>query len=198
MTDKLDQLLAGLGISSPWSRQLFREHATLTALQKGTDVFVEGKRNNCEYLLLSGVLHRYNVSEKGDMVATGFYLSGSVIMPHFARTSKGKSLFSLQASTDVVLAAIPVSTLDQLRADHTDFHEFGQRVVERELAAAVQLEIIFRSFNAKERLLALRKQYPNLENLVPHHLIASFLGVTHVSFSRLRRELSQTGSGADR
>lgn len=190
MHHQLDPILINLGIKSPSSLQLFKANALVVEAEKNTVIFSENKRNSNEYILLSGVAHRYNGDSKGKEVTTGFYLGGDVITPHFARTSKGKSIFSLQVLTDAVLAEIPVAALDGLRSQHREFYVFGQQVVENELSQAVQLEVIFRSFSAKERLLAMRKQYPNIENLVSHTVIASYLGITHVSFSRLRKELS--------
>lgn len=148
MADPVDDTLQSFGISSSTSKQLFREHATIVELPKNLDIFVEGKKNHSEYLLISGVAHRYNISDKGDIVTTGFYLSKSVVTPHFARTSEGKNLFSLQTLTDVVLAEIPVAKLDELRATNQEFHDFGQRVVERELSRAVLVEVALRSFRA--------------------------------------------------
>lgn len=160
-------------------------------LQKNDIVFTESKKNNSEYLLLSGVIHRYNISDKGDIVTTGFYITGSVITPHFARTNKGKNIFSLQALTEAVLVEIPVKELDYLRNTNEEFHAFGQRIIEAEIADNFYNEVVFRSYSAKERLLALRKKFPNIENLVPHHTIASYIGITNVSLSRLRNELSR-------
>jgi CRP-like cAMP-binding protein len=191
MADQLDDILKDFGISSSFSIQLFKEKATILDLQKNASIFVEGKKNDKEYLLISGIAHRYNISDKGDMITTGFYVARSVITPHFARTNKGKSIFSLQTLTDAVLAEIPVAELDHLRNNNIEFHDFGQRVIEKELSQSVLLDVTFRSCNAKERLIAMRKQYPNLENLIPHNIIASYLGITHVSFSRLRNELSR-------
>ena len=153
------------------------------------EIFVEGKKNDLEYLIVSGVLHRYNFSEKGDLVTTGFYMPNSVVAPHFARMNKGKSIFSLQTLTYAVIAEIPVKELDILRQNNKEFRDFGQRILEAELSQTYFNEVVFRSFSAKERLLTLRKQFPNLENLVPHNIIASYLGITNVSFSRLRNEM---------
>jgi CRP-like cAMP-binding protein len=111
----------------------------------------------------------------------------SVITPHFARTNNGKSIFSLETLTDVALAEIPVADLDRLRYTNHEFNLFGQRIIEAAFAQTIYNETVFRSFNAKERLLTLRKQFPNLENLIPHHIIASYLGITNISLSRLRR-----------
>ena len=191
MIDGLDEILNDFGVTSTSSRQLFKDKSTLKEYSKSKDIFVEGKKNDLEYLLVSGVLHRHNISDKGDIVTTGFYMPKSVITPHFARTNKGKNIFTLQTLTDSVIAEIPVEELDNLRFNNKEFHEFGQRILEKELLQTYFNEVVYRTYNAKERLLALRKNFANLENLIPHNIISSYLGITNVSFSRLRNELSK-------
>ena len=191
MNDKLLDILNEFGIVSIFSQQLFLDKADVVELPKNHNIFLEGKKNHFEYILISGVVHRYNISDKGDVVTTGFYMSKSVITPNFARTNNGKSIFSLQTLTDVVLAEILVTDLDNLRYTNKEYSDFGQRIMEAELARTFYNEAVFRSFNAKERLLELRKQFPSLENLVPHNIIASYLGITNVSLSRLRNELAK-------
>ena len=191
MNDKLLDILKDFGIVSTFSQQLFLDKADVVELPKNHNIFLEGKKNHFEYILISGVIHRYNISDKGDTVTTGFYMSKSVITPNFARTNNGKSIFSLQTLTDVVLAEILVTDLDNLRYTNKEYSDFGQRIMEAELARTFYNEAVFRSFNAKERLLELRKQFPSLENLVPHNIIASYLGITNVSLSRLRNELAK-------
>ena len=44
-------------------------------------------------------------------------------------------------------------------------------------------------FAAKERLIEFRNKYKILENLIPHTDIASYLGITNISLSRLRKDL---------
>jgi CRP-like cAMP-binding protein len=191
MTDILDAILNQFGITSTISNQLFKDKSVLKELPKNKDIFVEHQKNEHEYLLISGVIHRYNISDKGKIVTSGFYLPNSVITPHFARTNNGKSIFSLQTLTDVVIAEIPVIELNNLRHNNKEFQEFGQKIIEAELTQTFYNEVVFRSYSARERLLTLRKQFPNLENSIPHTIIASYLGITNVSFSRLRRELTK-------
>lgn len=191
MAEILDLLLNDFGITSIFSKQLFKDKATIKEYSKFQEIFFEGKKNELEYLLVTGVLHRFNISEKGEVVTTGFYMPKSVITPHFARTHKGKNIFSLQTLTDTLIVEIPVKDLDNLRHSNKEFHEFGERILENELAQTYFNEVVYRSYSAKERLLTLRKMFPNLENLVPHNIISSYLGITNVSFSRLRNELSK-------
>jgi CRP-like cAMP-binding protein len=115
-------------------------------------------------------------------------MGNAVITPHFARTKNGKSIFSLQALTDILIIEIPVDALDNLRFTNEYYKTFGKKVIEEELSKSIFTDIVFRSNTAKERLLSFRSTYPNLENLIPHNIIASYLGITKVSFSRLRSE----------
>ncbi|WP_443937679.1 Crp/Fnr family transcriptional regulator [Pedobacter sp. MW01-1-1] len=191
MKDELDELLVKLGITSSFSLDLFKGKSKLKEYPKFTNIFEVGRKNEQEYILISGILHRYNISNKNDVVTTGFYSSQSVVTPHSARTQNGKSIFSLQSLTDVILAEIPVKELDNLRHNNKEFHAFGQQILEAELAKTHFNEVVFRSYSAKERLLVFRKQFQNLENFVSHSIIASYLGITNVSFSRLRNELAK-------
>lgn len=191
MTDSLDNILNHFGISSTASKKLFKDKSVIKELPKNNNIFLEQKKNDYEYFLISGVTHRYNISDKGEIVTTGFYMENSIITPHFARTNKNKSIFSLQSLTDIVLVEIPVIELNNLRNSNKEFQVFGQKTIEAELTKTFYNEVVFRSYSAKERLLELRKQCPNLENLIHHNIIASYLGITNVSFSRLRRELNK-------
>ena len=76
-----------------------------------------------------------------------------------------------------------------LMVDHLDAREFGNMVLKIELKNKVEKEIGQASLTAKERLLKFREQYSSLENLVPHTTIATYLGITNISLSRLRRDL---------
>jgi CRP-like cAMP-binding protein len=190
-TSRLKTILQNFGVISEYSQNLFSADCTFKEYQKGKILFTEDKKNTTEYLVLNGVLHRFNVDDNGENVTTGFYLKNTIITPHFARTVKNKSIFSLQTLTELQIVEIPVIRLDNLRHTNQEFRTFGQRILEFELSKNLFNEVTFRCFNAKDRLIQLRKDFPNLENLIPHNIIASYLGITNVSFSRLRSEFAK-------
>lgn len=186
-------ILADL-INSVWSLgqkdvQLITSESEIKPLNKLELLTAEGKQSNLEYFLLDGVLHRFTGTEKGEYITTGFYSGPAIVTPNFARTSDQKNIFSLQALTASDIAMIPAHKLDELRYSNPEIRKWGQKVVEQELKRAFLHETRFRSSSAKERLLWLRMEYLNLENLVPHTCIASWIGITPVSFSRLRKQL---------
>jgi CRP-like cAMP-binding protein len=189
--DKLSAILTGYSPVRKSSLDLISANCTLIHLEKMEHFSKAGQRDVNEYFILEGIAHRYVMNEEGQSVTTGFYLPESVVTPHFARTIDGKSIFNLQVLLTMVIAKIPVKVLDSFRYSYDDIRSFGQKVVERELLRSLSNEVAHRSMSARARLLLFREQYPNLENRVPHTCIASYLGITPVSFSRLRNELAK-------
>lgn len=175
---------------APQYFDLIASECTIESFSKKQKILEQGQQSNSEYFLFEGIIHRYALVEKGEFITTGFYIGPSIITPHFARTSGGKSIFSLQALTNATSAEIPVAKLDELRNSHDEIRRWDRKVIERKLKHNLVSEIEFRASDAKERLLHLRDEFPNLENFVPHTCIASYVGITPVSFSRLRRELT--------
>lgn len=159
--------------------------------KKNELIFSEKKFNAFEYFQLHGISHRFNMDTDNQVITTGIFADQQVITPHFARTKNSLSIFSLQALTECMVLKIPVGAFDELRFTNEQIRAFGQRVVEKEFIRSLNYEVLFRSYTAKDRLLFFRSHYPSLENLVPHIVIASFLGITPVSFSRLRNELAR-------
>jgi len=195
MTDESIQLLSHVIISykelSPPSLAHMLDNAVLRDLRRDDYLFREGKQCTFEYFLLEGILQSTVTNDDGECITTGFYNNGMVLTPHFARTIKDRSVFNVQALSDALVAEMPVTVLDSLRYSFNDIKQFGLKVVEQELLKSIQHDIGFRAMSARQRLLSFRENFPSLENKIPHTIIASYLGITPVSFSRLRNELSK-------
>lgn len=173
--------------------RIILEAGEIETYRKSDVIFHERRFNAFEYFQFDGVSHRYNVGDDKEVLTTGIYQDAIVITPHFARTTNSQSIFSMQALSDCTYLKVPAGVFKDLRDQHTQVRMFGQAVVEKEFIRSLKFEVLFRAQNAKDRLLFFREKYPALENLIPHTVIASFLGITPVSFSRLRNELAKAG-----
>ena len=159
--------------------------------EKG-DVFIDrGKKNNKEYFVYEGVCRSFLLSPEGEEVTISYFLEGSVLSPNKTRTANQISHLNFQALTRLTLASLNADKFEQLMINHIDIREFGNMVLQNELLAKVEKEIGLASLNAKERLILFREKYHFLENLISHADIASYLGITNISLSRLRRELRE-------
>jgi CRP-like cAMP-binding protein len=171
--------------------ELIFENGNVEEVRKDEIIFHEKRFNAFEYFQLEGVSHRFNIDSDTQTVTTGIYQNEIVITPHFTRTTNSQSIFSLQALTDCCYLKVPAGTFRDLSDQNQQIRMFGRAVVEREFIRNLNFEVLFRSYTAKERLIYFRTNYPLLENIIPHTVIASFLGITPVSFSRLRNELAK-------
>ncbi len=171
--------------------ELILENGNVESIRKNEVVFHEKRFNAFEYFQLEGVSHRYNVNEEMQSLTSGIYQNEIVITPHFTRTTNDQSIFSLQSLTDCTYLKVPAGAFREISDQNQQIRMFGRAVVEKEFINSLKFEVLFRSYTAKDRLLYFRTHYPHLENIIPHTVIASFLGITPVSFSRLRNELAK-------
>ncbi|MFX0556559.1 Crp/Fnr family transcriptional regulator [Maribacter sp. CXY002] len=174
---------------SEGSLDLISDLILVEVYEKG-DVFIDrGKKNNKEYFVYEGVCRSFLLSPEGDEITISYFLEGSVLSPNKTRTANQISHLNFQALTKLTVASLNADKFEQLMINHIDIREFGNMVLQNELLAKVEKEIALASLNGRERLILFREKYHFLENLISHVDIASYLGITNISLSRLRKEL---------
>ena len=179
----------------PLSRQsleLIESELTIEEYNKKELIIESDSWNRKEYFILEGICRSFLINPLFEETTISFYTDNTVVSPNLARTVEGKSLYNLQALTPVRLASISVSVFDQMRIDHEEIRNFGQTVMRNELIKKVDKEMGLAALTASDRLIKFRDTYPMLENLIPHPHIASYLGITNITLSRLRKNLSGT------
>ncbi|MBL7933044.1 MAG: Crp/Fnr family transcriptional regulator [Bacteroidia bacterium] len=146
-------------------------------------------KNNSEYIVLDGFCRSFLTNPEGDDVTLRFFKANDVISPHITRTKQNVSIINLQALTDIELLEFNAAEFLELMIKNLEIREWANTILKEELMRKTEKEIDLISSTAKERLLKFRKDYAILENLIPHPIIASYLGITNISLSRLRGEI---------
>ncbi len=155
---------------------------------EGTIIVEKGRRNSCEYFLLDGIVRSYLTNQDGEPVTLLFFEECSVLSPYVTRTSDSRSLINLEALADCTLAQVDAREFEKLIEVNLEIRDFANTILRNELFQKINKEIRLISWTGKQRLEQFRKDYSMLENLVPHGMIASYLGITNVSLSRLRKD----------
>ena len=145
----------------------------------------QGEPDHKEYILLSGKMVSLIVDAEGREVCVGFFVGPCVITPNLARTAAGKSLVSLRAETDRQAASVEAAVLLDLMRGSSAIEDWANAVLRAELEHKTSREWSLAALKAKERLEWFRRFYPDHETLFTHSQIASFLGMTPVTLSRL-------------
>ena len=109
-----------------------------------------------------------------------------VITPNIARTSGGFSLVDIEILDDAVAATMPAAQLMDLMVNFESIREWGNHLMREELTRKVEREWCLAALNARQRLEWFRKVHPGYEAKFAHFHIASYLGMTPVTLSRVR------------
>jgi len=157
-------------------------------VKKGEVFCRNGARYNQEFLVERGAIRAYHDTYKHDEVTVAFYTDGQFGTPCFYRTLKGLSTINLQAIEDTTLIEFDAGLFSDLMQKHPDLANFGLKIVEIELQSRINKEINLLCRPAEERYDEFRALFPGLENRIPHYYIASFLGITPITLSRIRRK----------
>ena len=189
MKDKLNRVIDRLYPNlSAKSRSEILERCEEIMIPEGTLFVEKGKRNGYEYFLINGLVRSYLMNQNGDLITLLFFEESSVLSPYVTRTSNSKSLINLEAVAECTLLRIDAGEFESLIEKNLEIREFANTVLRQELLQKTNKEIRLISWTSKQRLEQFRKDFRMLENLVPHSMIATYLGITNVSLSRLRKE----------
>ena len=153
---------------------------------KESCVVAQGAEGSMEFIVLDGHLSSTISDPDGRAVCVGFFAGPKVITPAIARTRDGISLVSLMANTDALIAQMDSAALTELMLTSEPIREWANGILQHELARKAEREWCLAALGGSDRLAWFRKTHPNHEELFSHSLIASFLGVTPVTLSRLR------------
>lgn len=188
MYDMISPIIQSVSTISSDSLNRIRSIVEYTKVNKGEPITSIGQANNLEYFIIEGICKSFLFTPEGEEVTISFFMSSSVISPSTTRNREGKSMINIRALTDVEMATINAEEFEKLMIEDLEIRHFGNTVLRNELMEKVQKEIALASLRGKDRLQQLRNNFQNIENLIPHSDIASYLGITTVTLSRLRTQ----------
>ncbi len=183
-------LLAFLMRSADWpdkaSAALLASDWKLGRVAKGAQIAQQGQPEACEFIILEGCAASRIYDPDGNAACVGLYVGPCVVTPNIARTREGTSLVSIEALTDTSVAHMDSDALTDLMIGFEPVRDWANGVLRAELARKSDREWCLAALGGADRLAWFREVYPGYEQIFVHSLIASFLGMTPVTLSRLR------------
>jgi len=170
------------------SRAAFANLCFEKPLEHGSLLVKPNQKDESEYVLLKGIVRTFLLNTEEEEITLSFFEENTILPPYVTRTKNGKSLLYCEAITHCTVAQLDAKTFETLMIDNLEIRDFGNTVLRQELLSKVEKEIRMASWSAKERLDQFRQDFSMLENKIPHPMIASYLGITNVSLSRLRKQ----------
>lgn len=159
-------------------------------LAKNDFLLKEGKMSN-EYLFLeAGYMRAFTHDTEGNDVTTALYSKNQVVFEPASYFLRVPSKENIQALTDCSGWYITFDELQFLFHSIPEFREFGRTVLVRCLVELKQRTLSAINDTAEKRYEHLLQTRPDILQHVPLKNIASYLGITDTSLSRIRKEFS--------
>ena len=152
--------------------------------------FLMGEGDVCKYTIFveKGLLRSYTVDDKGAEHILQFAMQGWWSGDLYSFLTGEISPYYIEALEDSELLLITKPSWDLLLEEVPAFERFFRILIQNNLIATQRRLMDSLSETAEEKYNKLLKDYPEIVQRVPQHMIASYIGITRETLSRIRSQ----------
>lgn len=155
---------------------------------KGVILLKADKVEQDIYFIKKGIVRAFATNDDTD-ITFWFGTEGETVLSMKSYVENAKGYENIELLEDCILYKLNARYLQQLFMEDIHIANWGRKFAEQELVKTEE-RLISRQFrNAKERYMDLLAGNPDLLQRVQLGHIASYLGITQVSLSRIRSEI---------
>ena len=174
------------------SEETFTELVKITKFKRipaGTQIIKSDEIPSKIYMLVSGNVRCYISTESGKEYNKSFYLPVSLLASLTALINKKPSFFIFETLSECKIYEIDYYDLMKLSEDNVSLKNLHIKVLEMVYFNYEKRLVDLISMDATGRYLELKKLTPNIDEIISQYHIASYLGITAVQLSRIRKKL---------
>jgi len=192
-TKYLEALKQHINAYSPISEESWNKIeniCTLKELSKGKILLYLGDVASEHYFVGKGLLRAYFSDIDGNIYNKNLFLENSFAGSTVSLLQNSPSEFCLEALEETTLIVIPYKEYRALINEYADLKDFYITYLEQNWVIEKEcIEVALVLEDATQRYLTYLEKYPNIDNRVAQHHIASHLGITPTQLSRIRKNL---------
>ena len=190
MEDLINKIKLQIELSSKAEDYLL-SIATEKNIQKGTTLIREGQVVNKIYFVKSGCLRSFCTDKEGKEHTLLIAIKNWWISDYIAIHDNTYATLTVESLTDATVIEFNAKKLDEIHSLFPEFEPLQRQNLERHVVSLQKRILNQLQLSALERYELFLKQYPDIEKHTRNYHIASFLGITQQSLSRLRVEISK-------
>ncbi|PWH82454.1 hypothetical protein DIS18_09370 [Algibacter marinivivus] len=165
--------------------------AVYKKLNAGELIAKPGEVPNKIYMLVSGMMRAYLSSENGKEFNKNFFMPFSFVGALTALIQKQPSKLTYETLTKCNVYEVSFTDIIDLCKEDINISNLYNRILEHVYIRYEERQLELISMDAKDRYLTLKKKIPTIDELIPQYQIASYLSITPVQLSRIRRRIKK-------
>jgi CRP-like cAMP-binding protein len=167
---------------------IFEAHKKIT-FKKGDFLLKKGQVAKGYFCVEAGLIRSYVYDYNGNEITTGFMGKDQIAIDVVSLFHNVPTVEYFQALTDCQCYVIDLEAFQVLYHSIKGLNEWGRAWMSESLFELKQRTISMITDSASERYKKLQNQHPQILQQAPLKFIASYLGITDTSLSRIRKEL---------
>ncbi len=189
-TELITTIFKDLNFTSEENNLLVQSFKKLE-LPKHSLLLEAGQHVYDQYYVAKGCLRTYYIDPEGKEHTVQFAIADWWISDYTAFFNGNKAVMHIECIQDTTLFKISKQDMDMLYLALPVLESYFRKKMERAFASFQKRIISNLSQSASDRYLNFINSYPNIEQSIKNYHIASYLGITTQSLSRIRKELVQ-------
>jgi CRP-like cAMP-binding protein len=168
--------------------QILKPMFTLKEYKKGDTILNMGENTKVVSLILQGIVRGVYIDNEGEEITKCFSKEGDWCC-FYNLLNNRPSEYWIEALEDCQCAEIKVEELRNILVKYQQLRTLYEKLYNNAFILSDEKGISFQRLQAKERYLYFADKYPDIEERVKQEYIASYIGITPSSLSRIKRKL---------
>ncbi|WP_395761341.1 Crp/Fnr family transcriptional regulator [Bacillus sp. 3G2] len=191
MEEILKQYMQKLTTLSEEEQHMILSELQIEEYKKGTVLLRQGDVPSKCYFVLQGCIRQHCIDETGKEVTSNFYTEEQAIANFNHHKQDKSSPHTLTCLEDCLVVVGDLHSEKDMYKKYSQLEEMTRHMIEYNFGEVQEERSLFIASTPEERYKSLLQKRPHLINRVPQYQLASYLGITPESLSRIKKRLKQ-------
>lgn len=166
------------------------EFIEFVQFKKGDVIMNADEKQKCIYYISNGIVRNFVITRDGEIKTYAFRIENMLVTGYGLHNYKNehRAKVSVECLQDCDMLKIPLTALRYMEECSVNAHKVGRYLSEEHTMELVEFIIDIDTMSVIERYNKLESIYPNIHQRVSQHIIASYLGITPVHLSNIKKK----------